>query len=67
MGADDWPDTKPRHSVTVRTFQLAKTEATNKQYRACVETGACTPPNSHMGGDDQPVVNIDWNQAKAFS
>ncbi|MBU2572641.1 MAG: SUMF1/EgtB/PvdO family nonheme iron enzyme, partial [Elusimicrobia bacterium] len=67
MGADDWSDTKPRHSVTVRTFQLAKTEVTNKQYRACVEAGACTPPSSYNGGDDHPVVYVDWRQAKAFA
>ena len=53
--------------MTVKSFQLAKTEVTNKQYKACVEAGACTPPSSYEGGDDQPVVNVDWNQAKAFS
>ncbi|MBI5883606.1 MAG: SUMF1/EgtB/PvdO family nonheme iron enzyme [Elusimicrobia bacterium] len=87
MGADDWSDTKPRHSVTVKSFQLAKTEVTNKQYRACVDAGACAPAHvsdgscyvwtgskweqgslpSSFQGDDQPVLCVDWNQAKAFA
>ncbi|MBI5209587.1 MAG: SUMF1/EgtB/PvdO family nonheme iron enzyme [Elusimicrobia bacterium] len=49
MGADDRPETKPRHPVTVKAFQLARTEATNKQYRACVEAGACSPAHASDG------------------
>jgi formylglycine-generating enzyme required for sulfatase activity/serine/threonine protein kinase len=60
-------DEGPRHQVTVGTFQMAKTLVTNKQYKACVEAGACTLPSSYVGGDDQPVVNVDWSQAKTFS
>ncbi len=70
MGAGDLTDTKPRHEVTVETFQMAKTLVTNKQYQACVQAGACTPPSgipSDMQADDQPVVDVDWNQAEAFS
>lgn len=67
MGADEWSGAKPRHSVTVKTFQMAKTEVTNKQYRICVEAGACASPSLYVGDADQPVVNLDWNQAKAFS
>jgi Sulfatase-modifying factor enzyme 1 len=51
----------------IKAFELAKTEVTNKQYRACVEAGACTPPSTYIGTDDYPVVNVDWAQAKAFS
>ncbi|MBI5210105.1 MAG: SUMF1/EgtB/PvdO family nonheme iron enzyme [Elusimicrobia bacterium] len=73
MGSDDWAASKPRHAVTVKTFQLAKTEATNKQYRACVEAGACTPKGTESyctadsPGDDQPVVCVNWEQARAFA
>lgn len=35
-------DARPPHQVTVETFELARTLATNKQYRACVDDGACT-------------------------
>ncbi len=68
MGSDRGDsDEKPVHEVTVRTFQMAKTEVTNKQYRACVGAGACAPPSSYEGGDGHPVVNVDWEQARKFS
>ncbi|MBI5243481.1 MAG: SUMF1/EgtB/PvdO family nonheme iron enzyme, partial [Elusimicrobia bacterium] len=67
MGDEEWSDSKPRRQVRVKAFEMAKSEVTNKQYRACVDAGACTPPSSYVGGDDQPVVNVDWNQAKKFS
>ena len=74
MGADDvGSEAQPRHQVTIKTFKMAKTLVTNKQYKACVEAGACSSPGSesHCGNvsssDDQPVVCVDWNQAKAFA
>ncbi|MBI4678752.1 MAG: formylglycine-generating enzyme family protein [Elusimicrobia bacterium] len=80
-------DEGPVHRVTVKSFQMAKTEVTNKQYKACVDAGTCTSAHVSDGtcwmrndsqrlqgnlsasfpGDDQPVVCVDWNQAKAFS
>jgi formylglycine-generating enzyme required for sulfatase activity len=42
MGSEDWPDSKPRHAVTVKTFQMAKTKVTFGQYKKCVEAGPCT-------------------------
>ena len=89
MGADDGrPDARPKHQVTVKTFQMAKTLVTNKQYQACVKAGACTSPHDIDGtcqiffhaqeikpsilpktfqDDDQPVVCVDWHQAKGFA
>ncbi len=71
MGSDRGAsDEQPRRWVTVRTFQMAKTEVTNGQYRACVEAGACSPAggdDARFNGDDRPVVYVDWNQASAFS
>ncbi len=68
MGAADLA--APVHSVTVRSFRMAKTLVTNKQYRACVAAGACTATAGYgdkFKGDDQPVVGVDWNQARTFS
>ena len=63
-------DEAPVHTVSVKAFQMARTLVTNKQYRACVYARACTAPDSSgdtFNGDDQPVIGVDWNQAKAFS
>ncbi len=75
MGANDgFHDERPPHRVTVPPFQIAKTEVTVAQYRACVEAGACTAPgteagcNWHVAGREQHPVNcVDWAQARAFS
>ena len=63
-------DEGPAHTVTIKAFHMAKTLVTNKQYQACVRAGACTAPEDEgegFKGDDQPVVGVDWSQAKAFS
>jgi len=65
-------DERPPHLVTVKSFEMAKTEVTNKQYRECVTDGACTPPKTgrcseKFLGDDQPVVCVNLAQAEAFS
>ncbi len=61
---------RPVHRVSVKTFELAKSPVTFKQYRACVAAGVCAPSactDSRLMGDDQPVVCVDWYQARAFS
>ena len=86
MGSSDYSNAQP-HQVTVQAFQMAKALVTNKQYKACVDAGVCSPahysdgtcwiwnssslvrgnaPDSLKGGN-QPVVCVDWNQARAFS
>ena len=70
MGSEGgMPEEKPRRRVTVRTFQMAKTEVTRGQYQACVDVGACSPPDPSCkrAGDDHPVSCVDWDQAAAFS
>jgi formylglycine-generating enzyme required for sulfatase activity len=65
-------DEGPVHRVAVKPFEMAKSEVTFKQYRACVAAGACAPvpddcATPAFSGDDQPVLCVDWAQAKAFS
>jgi formylglycine-generating enzyme required for sulfatase activity len=72
MGADDLPPfARPRHEVTVKTFQMAKTPVTNRQYKACIAAGACTPVDLHhpprFEGDDQPAFGMHGAQLKAFA
>jgi formylglycine-generating enzyme required for sulfatase activity len=40
---------RPLHRVTVKSFQITKTLVTNKQYKACVAAGACTPAHASDG------------------
>ena len=59
-----------QHRVTIKTFEMAKTLVTNKQYKACVAAGACTAAgslDSKFEGDEQPVVGVDWSQAQTFA
>ena len=42
-------DEAPEHDVTVKSFELAKTLVTNKQYGACVAAGACSPAHVSDG------------------
>lgn len=68
MGSESWNSGRgPLHRVMVKSFYMAKTEVTNKQYRACVEANACSPPIRYEGGDDHPVVNVNWRQANDFA
>ena len=58
-------DEKPRHAVTVRPFALAKTEATQGQWKAVM---GVPPPDLRFKdcGDDCPVERVSWDDAQAF-
>ena len=45
MGGKSSDDEKPIHAVTVKDFSMTKTEVTVKQYRKCVDAGACSAPH----------------------
>ena len=76
MGSENGDDDeRPVHAVDVSTFELARTEVTVAQYRACVDAGRCEAPDTGhdycnwgvAGRDDHPVNCVDWNQARAFA
>jgi formylglycine-generating enzyme required for sulfatase activity len=75
MGSNDGVlDEKPVHRVRVPSFQMAKTEVTVAQYRACVEVGICSTPVigwpcnwGENDRDDHPVNCVDWGQAGVFA
>jgi iron(II)-dependent oxidoreductase len=70
MGRDGSSGTMTPHRVTLKTFRMAKSPVTLKQYKACVDAGACTSPDPSCmfpRADDFPVQCVDWNQATAFS
>ena len=76
-------DTGPMHEVGIRPFYMSRSLVTNRQYKACVAAGGCSAMHSSDGkcyvdarfknlpeaflGDDQPVVCVDWDQARAFA
>ncbi|MBN1944861.1 MAG: formylglycine-generating enzyme family protein [Bradymonadales bacterium] len=71
---DQWDMNEPVHLVTVPTFELARTEVTVSQYRACVDADVCSEPRTgeacNWGVRDRenhPVNCIDWFQAREFS
>jgi len=73
MGSEEVFNAMPVHPVKVKGFQLARTPVTTRQYRACVDAGACTPATgacastAGFNSDDQPAICLRWDQAKAFS
>ena len=77
---DGGVDERPNHEVFVDTFYIDKFEVTNGRYLQFVtETGHRTPrhPSDPSKGiwkgnmmpesvTDLPVINVDWNDAKAY-
>jgi formylglycine-generating enzyme required for sulfatase activity len=62
------PDESPLHDVCVDGFWLGRTEVTNGQYRKYKANYDSGRYRGHsLNGDDQPVVFIDWYEAKAFA
>lgn len=61
IGSDQWPATRPVHSVHTEPFYLSKTEITQQQWEAL---GAENP--SPTKGANFPVHNISWADAQAW-
>jgi sulfatase modifying factor 1 len=69
MGNDNGPDSeKPVHEVTVSDFYISQYPITVKQYRLfCDETHQKMPKKPSWGWrDNHPIVNISWEEAKAY-
>jgi len=68
-----YSDESPYHQVTLSSFDLDTTEVTQAAYKACLDAGACTSPNTASSCKwdpanraQRPVVCVDWNQATAY-
>ncbi len=70
-------DEQPLHTVTLDAYSIDKYEVTNARYKACVDAGGCTAPQSvnsytrspYYGTStyaDYPVILVNWHQASAF-
>ncbi len=72
MGTDSssMDDEQPQHKVYLDAFWIDRTEVTNVQYQKCLEAGTCKASSyaddSKFNGDNQPVVGVDWNDAKTY-
>ena len=79
MGADYWaPYSLPIHTVNVPAFYMDIYEVTNAQYKAfCDSTSRTYPLDPGFPGltnyftdsayANYPVVNVDWNDARAYA
>ena len=61
---------QPRHGVTIaKPFAVAKYELTFADWDACVAGGGCNgykPPDQGWGRGQQPVINVNWDDAQAY-
>jgi formylglycine-generating enzyme required for sulfatase activity len=63
-----YKDELPRHQVCVDGFWMAKHEVTNRQYRKYKSSHDSKDYKGvNLNGDDQPVVYVSWDDAKAFA
>jgi formylglycine-generating enzyme required for sulfatase activity len=65
---DGEPDEQPAHSVTLKSFKIAKTETTVAQWKAyCSATGRAMPETPSWGWiDNHPIVNVNYGDAVAY-
>ena len=74
MGSDNtFVDEKPMQRVFLDAFHIDKNEVTNALYKACVNSGGCSPPRlsgsytrihyyDNPTFDNYPVVYVDSNE-----
>lgn len=74
MGRNDGNEFEsPVHTVTVKPFYIDKTEVTNEQYAAFVTQMRRQPPSNWVNGifppgeANLPVVNVSWEDARAYA
>lgn len=61
-------DDEIQHQVTVSAFKISAYEITFKQYdKFCKETGRRMPADEGWGRKYRPVINVTWEDAKAFA
>jgi serine/threonine-protein kinase len=78
MGSENGEqDEIPVHTVSLDAFWIDQTEVTNAMYAGCITAGGCNQPISTRSStresyfanpefDDYPVLQVSWNDAKAY-
>jgi formylglycine-generating enzyme required for sulfatase activity len=68
---------EPVHTLDLDAFYIDLYEVTNARYKACVDAGACDPPQQadsysrssyydNPAFSEHPVIYVNWYQAQAF-
>lgn len=59
---------RPAHKVTVKSFYMGVNEVTFDQYdKFCEATKRVKPSDNKWGRGNQPVINVNWEDAHAFA
>ena len=69
MGSTESSDEQPVHPVSIAaSFALAKYEVSFAEYDAFAKaTGRSEPSDSGWGRGKRPVINVSWDDAKAYA
>ncbi|AVQ72763.1 serine/threonine protein kinase [Microcystis sp. MC19] len=59
-------DEKPQHQVKVNSFAIGKYPVTQAQYQAVMGTNPSRFKNWFKNNPQNPVENVNWNDAQAF-
>ncbi|MBU0499842.1 MAG: formylglycine-generating enzyme family protein [Gammaproteobacteria bacterium] len=61
-------DEAPAHEVVLKPFLIGEKEVTFREYdRFAQASGRPLPKDEGWGRDDRPVINVSWEDAKAFT
>jgi len=64
------PDEQPQHKVFLAGFYIDKYEVSNLEYKKFLEATGRRAPNfwtdPDLSADDQPVVGVTWEDARAY-
>jgi formylglycine-generating enzyme required for sulfatase activity/uncharacterized caspase-like protein len=65
--AEKWLDwSTPQHEVKVPSFLMGKYAVTNAQWKAIMGTKPSEKLDVKFQGENQPVINVSWDDAKEF-
>lgn len=64
MGSNEDISEKPIHHVTIRPFSISRYPISVREWNQCAAAKACA--FMATGGDDAPITNVSWSDAKQF-
>jgi formylglycine-generating enzyme required for sulfatase activity len=66
-----WDNARPVHTVYLDAFYIDKYEVTNAQYKKFMDAKGYKAPtywnDTNYNAPNNPVVGVDWNDAKAYA